>query len=99
MKRTITWFPVDVSYAASPFKSNDPEIAKAKAELQKSYTDYKLGMERSNIEREKNKLPPLSIMTLHEWLQQQVLPEKVRKDLEEKKMIPPSDIPSPERSQ
>ncbi len=89
MKRTLTWFSVGVGCAVPSSSSNgDAEIAKAKAELQQSYIDYKLGVERNNMDREKNKLAPLSILTLHEWLQQQTLPEKVRKDLEEKKMIP-----------
>ncbi len=100
MKRTLTWFSVDVGYAVPSSSSNgDAEIAKAKAQLQKSYIDYKLGVERNNIEREKKKLPPVSIMTLHEWLQQQSLPENVRKDLEEKKMITSSATPSPDRTQ
>lgn len=78
-----------VGYAVSSSKSSDADVAKAEADLQKSYTEYKLGMERINIEREKNKLQPQPIMTLQEWLQQQALPEKVRQDLAEKKMVPP----------
>lgn len=77
-----------------PPPSSDAEVAKAENDLQKSYTEYKLGMERINIEREKNKLQPQPIMTLREWLQQQALPEKVRQDLAEKKVIsPPAAAP------
>lgn len=88
-----------IGYAVSSSKSSDAEVAKAEADLQKSYTDYKLGMERINIDREKNKLQPQPIMTLQEWLQQQALPERVRQDLSEKKMLPPSGAMPPESAQ
>ncbi len=88
-----------IGYAVSSSKSSDADVAKAETDLQKSYTDYKLGMERINIEREKNKLQPQPIMTLQEWLQQQALPEKVRQDLAEKKMVPPSAPTPPEPAQ
>lgn len=88
-----------VGYAVSSSKSSDADVAKAEADLQKSYTEYKLGMERINIEREKNKLQPQPIMTLQEWLQQQALPEKVRQDLAEKKMVPPPASPEPPQEQ
>lgn len=88
-----------IGYAVSSSKSSDADVAKAEADLQKSYTDYKLGMERINIEREKNKLQPQPIMTLQEWLQQQALPEKVRQDLAEKKMVSPSAPVPPESAQ
>jgi hypothetical protein len=76
-----------IGYAVSSSKSSDAEMAKAEADLQKGYTDYKLGMERINIDREKNKLQPQPIMTMGEWLNTQALPENVRKDLAEKKVI------------
>ena len=85
-----------IGYAVSSSKSSDAEVAKAEADLQKSYTDYKLGMEHINIEREKNKLQPQPIMTLQEWLQQQALPDRVRQDLAEKKMLPPPASAPPE---
>jgi hypothetical protein len=88
-----------IGYAVSSSKSSDADVAKAEADLQKSYTDYKLGMEHINIEREKNKLQPQPIMTLQEWLQQQALPEKVRQDLAEKKMVSPSGPVPPESNQ
>jgi hypothetical protein len=88
-----------IGYAVSSSKSSDADMAKAEADLQKSYTDYKIGMERINIEREKNKLQPQPIMTLQEWLQQQALPESVRQDLAEKKMLPPSGAMPPESAQ
>jgi hypothetical protein len=84
-----------IGYAVSSSKSSDADVAKAEADLQRSYNDYKLGMERINLDREKNKLQPQPIMTIQEWLQQQALPEKVRQDLAEKKMVPPSaPVPS-----
>jgi hypothetical protein len=86
-----------IGYAVSSSKSSDAEVAKAEADLQRSYNDYKLGMERINLEREKNKLQPQPIMTLQEWLQQQALPERVRQDLAEKKMVSPS-VPVPAES-
>lgn len=80
-----------IGYAVSSSKSSDAEMAKAEADLQKSYTEYKLGMERINIDREKNKLKPQPIMTMGEWLNTQALPENVRKDLAEKKVLPPQE--------
>ena len=88
-----------IGYAVSSSKSSDADVAKAEADLQRSYNDYKLGMERINLEREKNKLQPQPIMTLQEWLQQQALPERVRQDLAEKKMVPPSAPTPPESAQ
>ena len=84
-----------IGYAVSSSKSSDAEVTKAEADLQKSYTDYKLGMERINIERERNKMKPQPIMPLQEWLQQQALPERVRQDLVAKKMVPPA-TPAPQ---
>jgi hypothetical protein len=88
-----------IGYAVSSSKSSDADVAKAEADLQRSYNDYKLGMERINLEREKNKLQPQTIMTLQEWLQQQALPERVRQDLAEKKMVSPSPPKPPESAQ
>ena len=79
-----------IGYAVSSSKSSDADRTKAEADLQKSYNEYKLGMERINIEREKNKLQPQPIMTIGEWLNEQALPESVRKDLAEKKNPSPA---------
>jgi hypothetical protein len=76
-----------IGYAVSSSKKGDAEAAKAEADLQRSYNEYKLGMERVNIEREKNKLQPQPIMTIQDWLDQQALPERVRKDLAKKKIL------------
>ncbi len=48
------------------------------AELQKSYTDYKLGMEKINIERECKGLKPQPILTIQEWKRQQGGAEDVK---------------------
>ena len=73
-----------IGYGISSSKKGDAEVARAEADLQRSYNDYKLGMERINLEREKNKLSPQHIMPMEEWLRHQALPEKVRADLAEK---------------
>lgn len=73
-----------IGYAVSSSKKGDAEVAKAEADLQKSYTEYKLGMERINIERESKGLKPQPILPIEEWLRHQALPEKVRENLAEK---------------
>jgi hypothetical protein len=73
-----------IGYAVSSSKKGDAEVAKAEADLQKSYTEYKLGMERINIERESKGLKPQPILPIEEWLRHQALPEKVREKLAEK---------------
>jgi len=89
-------FAAGVGYAVSSSKSSDADIAKAEADLQKAYNEYKLGMERINLDREKSGLKLQPIMSRQEWLDQQALPEKVRRDLAEKKMLKPA---TPETSE
>jgi hypothetical protein len=73
-----------IGYAVSSSKKGDAEVARAEADLQKSYNEYKLGMEKINIERETKGLKPEPIMPIQEWLRHQALPEDVRADLAEK---------------
>jgi hypothetical protein len=73
-----------IGYAVSASKKGDAEVAKAEADLQKSYNEYKLGMEKINIERETKGLKPEPIMPIQEWLRHQALPEDVRANLAEK---------------
>ena len=69
-----------IGYAVSSSKEADADMAKAEAELQKSYNEYKLGMERVNIERDSKGLKPQPILTFEEWLRI-TQPEKVRENI------------------
>ena len=73
-----------IGYAVSSSKKGDAEVAKAEADLQKSYNEYKLGMERINTERESKGLKPQPILSIEEWLRHQALHEKVREKLAER---------------
>ena len=74
-----------IGYAVSSSKSSDADRTKAEAELQKSYNDYKLGMERINMERECKGLKPQPILTIEEWKRQQAVePEAVKAEQQPK---------------
>lgn len=87
-----------IGYAVSSSKKGDAEVAKAEAELQKAYNEYKLGMERVNIERESKGLKPQPILPIEEWLRHQALPEDVRARLSEQHPKQPLE-PKPQLEQ
>ncbi len=87
-----------IGYAVSSSKEADAEVAKAEAELQKSYNDYKLGMEKINIERESKGLKPQPILPIEEWLRHQALAEKTREKLAEQQTQQPLQ-PKPQEAQ
>ncbi len=70
-----------IGYAVSSSKKGDAEVAKAEAELRKSYNEYKIGIEKINIERERKGLKPQLILPIEEWLRQMALSDKTREKL------------------
>ncbi len=87
-----------IGYAVSSSKKGDAEIARAEAEIQKSYNEYKLGMEKINIERESKGLKPQPILPIEEWLRHQALPEDVRARLSEQQPKQPLEPkPAPQQ--
>ncbi len=92
-----------IGYTVSASKKGDAAVAEAEAKLQQSYNQYKLEMERIDLEQEKNKMQPRPIMTIDEWLRWQAIPEDMRADLVEKRapraQEPPSAAPAPSADQ
>lgn len=74
-----------VGLAVYASKKGDAAVAEADAKQQKAYNDYRLGMEKINLEREKNKLNPKPILPMDEWLKWQAMPEKDRAEVIEKR--------------
>jgi hypothetical protein len=84
-----------VGYAVYASKKGDALVAEADAKQQKSYNEYRLGMEQINLEREKNKLSPRPILPIDEWLKWQAMPEKERAEVIEKRPPKPEEYQTP----
>lgn len=74
-----------VGYAIYGSKKGDALVAAADARQQQAYNEYKLGMERINLDREKSQLFPRPILPMDEWLKWQAMPENERAEVIEKR--------------
>ncbi len=59
-----------IGYAVSSSKSADAEQTKSDALMAEKYNQYRIEMEKINLEREKAKLKPQPIMEYSEWVKQ-----------------------------
>ncbi len=68
-----------VGYAIGQGRQGTAKMIEAKNKYVERYNEYKLGMERINLEREKAKLEPKPIQDFDTWLNEQPLtPEEVK---------------------
>jgi len=68
-----------VGYAIGQGRRGKAEILKAKAKYTEAYNQYKIEMEKINLEREKAGLKPKPVMTFEEWLDTQPLsPDEIK---------------------
>jgi hypothetical protein len=56
-----------IGYAVSSSKSADAEQTRSDAIMAEKYNQYRIEMEKVNLEREKAKLKPQPIMEFAEW--------------------------------
>lgn len=57
-----------IGYAVDKSKEGDADKIKARAQYAKNYNDYRIEMERINLEREKRGLKPAEIRSFEDWL-------------------------------
>jgi len=68
-----------VGYAVGQGRRGTAVQMEAKSKYTGLYNDYKLGMEKINLEREKSNLPTQPIMSFDEWINEQPLsPEEAK---------------------
>lgn len=68
-----------VGYGVGQGRKGSAKLIEAKAKYSENYNNYKLGMEKINLEREQSKLSPQPILDFETWLQQQPLtPEEIK---------------------
>ena len=68
-----------VGYAVGQGRKGTAAITEAKAKYNQLYNDYKLGMEKINLEREKANLQPRAILDFEQWLEEQPLTPEEQK--------------------
>ena len=84
-----------VGLAVYASKKGDAAVAEADAQQQRAYNEYRLGMEKINLERETRKLAPKPILPMDEWLKWQAMPEKDRAEVIEKRPPKPEEYQAP----
>ena len=62
-----------VGYAVGQGRKGTAAQMDAKTKYTEQYTNYKLGMEKINLEREQAKLQPQPIISFDEWIKDQPL--------------------------
>mgnify|MGYP001191182385 CR=1 FL=1 len=68
-----------VGTAVGMGRSGKAKIIEAKSKYTEQYNNYKLGMERINLDREIAQLAPKPVMTFEEWLDTQPLsPDEIK---------------------
>ena len=69
----IGWLVAGVGYGVGQGRKASAKMIEAKAKYTEQYTNYKVEMEKINLEREKAGFQPQPIMLFDEWLDTQPL--------------------------
>jgi hypothetical protein len=81
-----------VGYAVGQGRKGTAAEMEAKSKYTSLYNDYKLGMEKINLEREKSNLQPQPILSFEDWVNQQPLTPEEQKIFRKYQSQTPNEI-------
>jgi|GEM_PF-1561987 len=87
-----------VGYAIGQGRQGTAKMIEAKNKYTERYNEYKLGMEKINLEREKAKLEPRPIQDFDTWLNEQPLTPEEAKMFKAMKAQTPKEIKEQEKT-